>query len=337
MTATESVPAQPEIRGLTATQRVDGVYSLVNPQLALAKNGNSYLKCLLRDATGEVAARLWNCRDSVFQPIANAAFVRVCGRTEPYNNAIQVIIESIEPAEPSPDELSRLVPTTKFDVDAMLDEVKAILRSMSHPGMRALAETFLGDESLMRRFSRAPAAASLHHAFLGGLLEHTLQLLKLADRMLPLYPELNRDITLMGLFLHDLGKTVELDWERGFNYTTRGNLIGHVVDGMFLLRSKFGALKASDPSALSATVLTVLEHIVASHHGQLEFGAAKLPSTPEAVFVAMLDNLDAKTFMAITNARRDDWDGDAQSAFSDKVWALETRIYRPDPLRPDNA
>lgn len=334
MSATDSATAQPEVRSLSATQRVDGVYSLVNPQLALAKNGNSYLKCLLRDATGEIAARLWNCRESVYQQIANSAFVRVSGRTEPYNNAVQLIVEAIEPAEPSPEELTRLVPSTRFDVDEMFAETVALLRSMSHPGMRALAEVFVSDEGLMRRFCRAPAAASLHHAFLGGLLEHTLQLLRLADRMLPLYPELNRDIVLMGLFLHDLGKTVELDWERGFNYTTRGNLIGHVVDGLFLLRSKFGTLKASDPTALSATVLTVLEHIVASHHGQLEFGAAKLPATPEAIFVAMLDNLDAKTYMAIANARRDEWDGDAQATFSDKVWALETRIYRPDPLRP---
>ncbi|MFO0828259.1 MAG: HD domain-containing protein [Phycisphaerales bacterium] len=334
MPATDN-SVQPEIRSLAPTQRVDGVYSLINPQLAMAKNGNTYLKCLLRDASGEIAARLWNCRESVHAQIAQAAFVRVVGRTEPYNNSVQLIIEEIQPAEPSADELSRLVPTTKYDIERMFAEVSEILRSLKHPGVQALAEAYLNDETLMRRFRRAPAAVSVHHAFLGGLLEHTLQLLKLADRMLPLYPDLNRDLVLMGLFLHDLGKTSELEWERGFNYTMRGNLLGHVIDGVLMLRAKFALVKATNAASLPLAAQTILEHIVVSHHDQLEFGAAKRPSTPEAVFVAMLDNLDAKTAMSLANARRDSYDGDADPGadFTEKLWALDTRIYRPDPLR----
>ncbi len=334
MPATDPAYAQPNIRSLAATQRVEGVYSIINPQLALAKNGNSYLKCLMRDASGEIAARLWNCREELFQTISQSAFVHVAGRTEPYNNAVQLIIEQIEPAEPSPEELARLVPTTKFDIDSMFEEVAAILGSFQHAGMRSLAEMYLADESLMRRFRRAPAAVSLHHAFLGGLLEHTLQLMKLADRMLPLYPDLNRDLVLMGLFLHDLGKTSELEWERGFNYTMRGNLLGHVIDGVLMLRAKFAMVKNAAGTSLPLSAQTVLEHIVVSHHDQLEFGAAKRPSTPEAIFVAMLDNLDAKTAMALANARRDAYEGagDPGADFTDKLWALDTRLYRPDPL-----
>ncbi len=327
-----------DIKTLGDRMVVDGVYSLINPQLGTTRQGKPFLKCILRDASGEMPGRMWSCDEPLFARLSNAAFVRVRGRTEMYNTSIQLMIDGIDPVEPSPDELARLVPTTKFDIDEMFAELGGLLRTMSHPGMLALAEAFLNDESRMRRFRRAPAAASVHHAFIGGLLEHTLQLLKLAERMLPLYPELNRDLVLMGLFLHDLGKTVELEWERGFNYTFRGNLIGHVVDGVLLVRAKFGEVRASGAAEIPPRAQTVLEHIVASHHDKLEFGAAKMPSTPEAVFVALLDNLDAKTAMSLAHVRRADYgsEGDLGGEFTDKIWALDgNRLYRPDPLRQD--
>jgi 3'-5' exoribonuclease len=331
-----AVPSPSDIKSLGDRMVVDGVYSFVNPQLGTTRAGKPFLKCILRDATGEMAGRMWSCDEALFATLADAAFVRVRGRTERYNDSVQLMIDSIEPAEPGPEELARLVPTTKFDIDAMFEEIGQLLRSVEHPGMKALAEALLEDENRMRRFRRAPAAASIHHAYIGGLLEHTLQLMKLADRMLPLYPELNRDLVLMGLFLHDLGKTIELDWERGFNYTFRGNLIGHVVDGILLLRAKYGEIRAKQGIELPPRAQTVLEHIVASHHDKPEFGAAKPPSTPEALFVALLDNLDAKTALALAGVRRGDWgsENDPGGEFTEKIWALDgTRMYRPDPLR----
>lgn len=323
-----------DLRSLGDKTYVEGVYGIVNPQLAATRQGKPFLKCLLRDASGEMPGRMWSCDDATFARIATAAFVRVRGTTQSYNDSVQMILEAVEPIDPSPAELGRLVPTSKRDLDEMFADVAAILRSTQHPGIRALVEAYLGDEKLMLRFRRAPAAVSVHHAYIGGLLEHTLQLMRLADVMLPLYPELNRDLVITGLFLHDLGKTVELEWERGFNYTFRGNLVGHVVDGALLLRAKFASIRAAGGESLPSAAQTVIEHIVVSHHGQPEFGAAKLPSTPEAIFVAMLDNLDARTTMALAHARRDDWGqpNDQGGEFSEKVWALDTRIYRPDPL-----
>lgn len=323
-----------DLKSLGDKTYVEGVYSLVNPQLAATRQGKPFLKCLLRDASGEIPGRMWSCDEVTFARFAQAAFVRVRGTTQSYNDSIQMIIEGVEPTEPSPDELAQLVPMTSHDIDAMFGEVATILRSLHHPGVKALVEAYLGDEKLMLRFRRAPAAVSVHHAFIGGLLEHTLQLLRLAEAMLPHYPGLNRDLVILGLFLHDLGKTSELDWERGFNYTLRGNLVGHVVDGVLMLRAKFGGVRAAGGETLPPAAQTVLEHIVVSHHGQLEFGAAKLPATPEAIFVSMLDNLDAKTAMAIANARREEYGApnDQGGEFTDRVWALDTRIYRPDPL-----
>lgn len=216
----------------------------------------------------------------------------------------------------------------------MFQDLRGILGTLRHPAMKALAETYLADEDLMARFRRCPAAVSVHHAYIGGLLEHTLQLMKLADVGLPLYPALNRDIVLMGLFLHDLGKTFELSWERGFEYTTEGNLIGHVVRGAIVLQFMAAAAAKQSGERLPADALRVLQHIILSHHGEIEHGAVKLPSTPEAVFVAMLDDLDAKTAMAIAHGRGPAPAGeDGGGTFTDKIWALGTRLYRPDPLR----
>jgi 3'-5' exoribonuclease len=306
---------------------VEGVYSIVNPQLAQTRNNKPYLKCMIRDASGEITARGWNFEEAQFDAVAKTGFVFLRGSTQAYQGQIQLVIEQIEAREVSVEEMRALLPSTTKDVDAMYGRVCDLLRSMEHPAMRALAEQYLADERLMSDFRAAPAAMSVHHAWMGGLLEHTHQMMELADRMLPLYPALNRDIVLLSLFIHDLGKTVELEWERGFGYTNEGQLVGHIVRGAVWLQIK--AAHASKVEKLPGETLRVLQHILISHHGLLENGAAKLPATPEAIFVAQLDNLDAKSQAAITAAKREFAGG---GEWTDKVWALETKVYRPDPL-----
>ena len=183
----------------------------------------------------------------------------------------------------------------------------------------------------MDRFCQAPAATTLHHACLGGLLEHTLAVMRLADAVLPLYPQLNRDIVVFGLFIHDLGKCSELSWERGFTYSEDGHLVGHIARGAVWLEEKAAACEQAEPPvAVPTPILRVLQHIILSHHGLPEFGALKVPATPEAVAVAMIDNLDAKLNMSLAATRGDDVPEGAE-AFTEKVWALGTRMYRPDP------
>jgi 3'-5' exoribonuclease len=306
---------------------VEGVYSIVNPQLAQTRNNKPYLKCMIRDASGEITARAWNFEEAQFDAVAKTGFVFLRGSTQAYQGQTQLVIEQIEAREVSVEEMRALLPSTTKDIDAMFGRVCELLRSMEHPAMRALAEQYLADERLMSDFRAAPAAMSVHHAWMGGLLEHTHQMMELADRMLPLYPALNRDIVLLSLFIHDLGKTDELEWERGFGYTNEGQLVGHIVRGAVWLQIK--AAHASKVEKLPGETLRVLQHILISHHGLLENGAAKLPATPEAIFVAQLDNLDAKSQAAITAAKREYAGG---GEWTDKVWALETKVYRPDPL-----
>lgn len=324
-----------KLKTLTPNTFVDGVYSLMNPQVGATRGGKPFLKCLLRDASGEVAARQWTFDESTFEDLARTGFVWVAGHSQLYNGQVQLILEQIKSVEVSAEDIAALLPTTTKDINQMFGELSGIMRSLSHPAMLALAETYLGDEDMMAKFRMAPAAMNLHHAWIGGLLEHTLQLLKLAQAMLPLYPQLNRDIVLMGLFLHDLGKTTELTWEKGFDYTTDGNLIGHIVRGAIWLQVKAAMAGKSSGQKLPADALRVLQHIIISHHGLPEFGAAKVPSTPEAVFISVLDNLDAKTQMALTAARPESPTViNGAALFTDKMWALEnTRLYKPDPLK----
>ena len=309
---------------------VEGVYSLVNPQLGQTRTNKPFLKCVIRDASGEITARAWSFEEAQFEQIAGAGFVFLRGSTQAYQGQLQLIIEQIEPREVTAEEMLALLPSTSKDIGAMFGRVCELLRSMEHPAMRALAEQYLADERLMEDFRQAPAAMSVHHGWIGGLLEHTNQLMELADRMVPLYPGLNRDLVLFSLFIHDLGKTVELSWDQGFQYTNEGQLIGHIVRGAVWLQVKAAQAARTGPDAkLPGETLRILQHILISHHGVPEHGAAKVPATPEAVFVAMLDNLDAKAQAALSAAKREFAGG---GEWTDRVFALDTKLYRPDPL-----
>ena len=326
------------IRELHPNQLIEGLFAVQNAQLGLTRQGKPYLKCLIADKTGRLPARMWNATEELVAALPTDGFVHVEGQTQPYQGQLQVIVNHIEKATPAQEDLVHLMPTTEQDVEQMFADVRQTLQGLSHPVMRALSETYLQDEKLMAAFRQAPAAQSLHHAFLGGLLEHTHHLMQLADAMLPLYPQLNRDIVMLGLFIHDLGKCAELSWREGFSYTDEGQLVGHIARGAIWLEQK--ALlcgKAGHP--VPKDLLMVLEHIILSHHGKPEFGAARLPATPEALFVSLLDNLEAKMHMAIESTRGINLsEAELNGAFTDKLWALDNaRFYRPDPLADDGA
>lgn len=324
------------IRDLGANQYVDGVYAIQNCQLGQTKTGKPYIKCLISDKTGRTPGRMWNTTEELFRQLPTDGFVFIAGQTQPYQGEMQIIMEKVEPHAPTAQELGELLPTTAFDVDKMFAEVLQVLGSLEHPALQALAGTYLADGELMNRFCQAPAAMTLHHAYLGGLLEHTLQLLRLAEASLPHYPSLNRDIVLFGLFIHDLGKCEELLWSQGFAYSDDGNLVGHIARGNLMLERMAQACQDNPehPVKIPMPILRVLHHIIISHHGELEHGAAKIPATPEAIFIANLDNLDAKMNMAISATRPNTAAGQDKSLgghFTEKIWALGTKLYRPDP------
>ncbi len=323
-----------KVSEMTGQGFVHGVYSLVNPQIGTTRNGEPFLKCLLRDATGEAIGRLWRFDPATMPDITSTVFVRIEGSQETYQDKLQIKIGEIWSHEPSSEELTELLPSTRKNIDEMFAEVTALILTLEHPAAKALGAAYLDDSKLMEDFRVAPAAMQIHHAWIGGLLEHTLQLMKLADGMLPNYPRLNRDIILISLFIHDMGKVEELRWDRGFEYTREGNLIGHIARGAMWLEDKAKVAEDNLGEPLPDGFITVLQHIVLSHHGQLEHGAAKLPSTPEAIFVSQLDNLDAHTQTALDNARPFVTTAIGEEAFTERLWSLNTKLYRRDPLKP---
>lgn len=326
------------IDSLAAAQHIAGVYAVQNVQLGTTKAGKPFLKMLIADKTGRTPGRMWSTTEEQFRSLPTDGFVYLEGQTQPYQGEMQIIVNQIREHVPTERELMELLPATENDVDEMFGDVLRLLQSIQHPALKCLVDRYLEDGDLMQRFCQAPAAQTLHHAYLGGLLEHTLSLMTLADKMVEHYPHLSRDIVLMGLFLHDLGKCHELTWMEGFGYSMDGQLVGHIGRGVVLLAEK--CKQCEDPELGDAAVAVptelrlVLEHIILSHHGVPEFGALKLPATPEAVFVSNLDNLDAKMNMVLDAAGRDkQGKADLGGAFTEKVWALGTRVYRPDPSR----
>ena len=324
---------------LQAAQHIQGVYAVQNLQLGMTKNGKPFLKMLIADKTGRTPGRMWSATEELFESLPTDGFVYLEGQTQPYQGEMQIIVNRIETHQPTEKELMELLPATKHDVDEMFGQVLRLLQSIENPALKCLVDRYLEDGELMQAFCQAPAAQTLHHAYLGGLLEHTLSLMTLADQIVGHYEYLSRDIVLMGLFLHDLGKCSELSWLEGFGYTTDGQLVGHIGRGVVMLNEKCKACEDEELGEAAvkvpAALRQVLEHIILSHHGVPEFGALKLPATPEAIFISNLDNLDAKMNMALDAADRAKLDrgGELGGDFTEKVWALGTRIYRPDPSR----
>lgn len=316
-------------------ERVSGVFSISNAQMGQTRAGKPYLRCIIGDKTGEMPARMWSIEEAMFRRMPTEGFVGIEGETQAYQGELQLIIHTLDVVEPTAEMLRDLLPCSSRPPEEMFAELTKLLDTLEHPAMKALAQTYLTDKFLMDAFKQCPAAKSMHHAYLGGLLEHTLNLLNLADRVCPLYPKLNRDLVVMGLFLHDLGKTRELSYDKVFTYTDRGELIGHIVEGAIMLHDKAQLMMRESGQRLPPGALTVLQHIILSHHTQPEFGAAKIPATPEAIFVAMLDNLDAKTTIAMGAARPErSAEFNMGGNFTEKQWALDNvKLFRPDVLK----
>jgi 3'-5' exoribonuclease len=205
----------------------------------------------------------------------------------------------------------------------MFEEVKKILGGIKNRQLKALVGEFLADAKLMENFCTAPAAAALHHSYIGGLLEHTHNMLRVAVAILPLYPEVQGDLVLAAILMHDIGKTEELAYDMAFSYTDSGQLIGHIAKSYLLLNQKAEVLAAKG-TKIDETILDALGHIVLSHHGKYEFGSPKLPATPEAFMVNYIDDLDAKINQV--TAAIDNEPGDSNWTGYRKP--LETRLYR---------
>jgi len=311
------------VKEIDAGQSIDEVFMVRDPILRSTTKGDFYIAMYLSDKTGEINGRMWQANEEVYASLPNPGFVHIQGRSELYRNNLQVIVNNIAALDSERVNLNDYLASTERDVDEMFDEVREILHNIQNEQLMGLAVEYLADEELMEKFCRAPGGMKLHHNYLGGLLEHTHDMLCAAQSLLSLYPQVQPDLVLAGIFIHDMGKVDELSYDMGFSYTDSGQLIGHISKSLLMLHSKADALKAKG-QAIDDNVLDALGHIILSHHGQYEFGSPKLPATLEAFMVNYIDNLDAKMNQvnsAIEQERGEsNWTGWQQS--------LATRLYR---------
>lgn len=314
---------------LTAAMRIEQVFMISQPQLRSTSRGDYYIAAFLSDKTGKINGRMWQASEAIFQSLPQEGFVWVKGRTEMYQDALQLVVDAIRPVENAEVDVAEFMPATTRDIDQMIGRLSEILAQIKNPHLRRLVKSFLEDEALMELFVSAPAAKLLHHAYIGGLLEHTLSVMELAVRILPHYPRLDGDLVLTAAFLHDIGKTTELRFEVAFDYTDEGHLIGHLVKGALLVQEKVRLLNAAPGAEPFPELLAQhLQHIIVSHHGLREFGCPVLPSSPEAYAVHHLDNLDSKIALTFNEI---DKDNNPNTRWTTFVKALEAPVLKVRP------
>jgi 3'-5' exoribonuclease len=264
-------------------------FVLSSLQVRDKKQGGQYLALIVSDRTGSLEARMW---DDVADPIANCSegcYVKVQGDISKYQGKFQITLKKMRLAADSEIDPKDFQAATKFDVEEMWAELRGYVNAFKDQDLRRLVFAFLDDEQIGAAYKSAPAAKRLHHAWLGGLLEHVLTLVRVCLATVPFYPEVDADLLVTGAILHDIGKVRELEWKSSFSYSLEGQMIGHISIAQGMLREKVREI-APFPEKLRVLV----EHMILSHHGKYEFGSPKLPMTPEAILLSALDDLEAK-------------------------------------------
>ena len=308
---------------IQAGQQINDIFMVTQPVLRNTTRGDLYIAMFLSDKTGKVNARMWQATEEIYNSIPKEGFIQIRGKSELYQGAMQFVVNNLGVVEPDKVSLGDYMPRTEKDIPAMFAEVKEIVAKIKNDSLRALIDSFIQDADLMKQFCTAPAAVQMHHNYLGGLLEHTHTILKAAVAILPLYPKLQSDLVIAGIFLHDIAKTKELSYKMGFSYTDSGQLVGHLVQGVVMIEERAGVL-AADGRAVDPDILASLEHIILAHHGQFDFGSPKLPATAEAFMISRLDDLDAKMAQVVTMIETEPGESD-WTAWKNP---LQTRLYR---------
>ncbi|MBE0502845.1 MAG: HD domain-containing protein [Desulfuromonadales bacterium] len=293
---------------------IESPFLVRDKTLAMAKNGKPYMTVKLIDRSGEIEGRIWDRVDEFDAVFDRDDFIVVHGKASTYLNKKQLIISQLRKISEEEIELADFLPVSPRDSDEMCNELKTLVASLRDPSLRVLAESFFNDAGLLRAFASAPAAKSMHHAYIGGLLEHSLAIAALVDLMAPRYPTLNRDLMILGALLHDIGKIGELSYVRSFDYTDEGKLIGHIVMGVEMIDERIRTL----PDFPRGTAMLV-KHLILSHHGQYDYGSPKRPKTLEAIVLNFLDDLDSKINGVSAHIDRE--------AESTSDWTSHHRLY----------
>lgn len=268
---------------------VHAVFLVKDKILAMAKNGKPYMNLRFMDKSGEIEGKVWDNTDVLDKQFNKDDFVQIRGKASVYMNKMQVVVAEIAKIPEEQVNLADFLPESPRNNAEMRQELRDTVAALANPHLRGLMEAFLADEPFMDMYCMAPAAKGMHHVYLGGLLEHSLALVKLVKTIVPLYGGINEDLLIVGALLHDVGKVYEMSYERAIDYTDIGKLLGHITIGVELVEDKIRLVEGF-PRELGI----LLKHMLLSHHGQYEYGSPKRPKTIEATILNYLDDMDSK-------------------------------------------
>jgi 3'-5' exoribonuclease len=268
---------------------VTSTFVVVAKQIKPKKTGEPYLALTLGDRTGQVEAKMWDNVEEVLEAFEQDDFLKVKGLINKYKQRFQLTIHKLRKLGDSEIEFAEYLPKTTKDIDDLWRTLSDFVSRFQNQHLKTLVQAFMADPEIAAAYRNAPAAKTLHHAYIGGLLDHVVSLFRSCDLISRNYPQINRDLLLTGAFLHDIGKIHELTYNRSFSYTTKGQLLGHMIIELEMLQAKLIQVPGF-PEELK----TLVEHLIISHHGQYDFGSPKLPMFPEALMLHYLDDLDSK-------------------------------------------
>ena len=318
----------PLVSDISTEQNITTFFLVCEKEIRNTREGKPYLRLELGDRSGTIEARMWDQFETAAKGINRDDFVKVQARVEIYKNRPQLSVMQVRLAKPEEIDLADFLPQTKADVAKMYAELLEYAESITNPWLKKLVAGILNDPAMAARYKRAPAAKVMHHAYIGGLLEHVVSLCGLAKQAAAHYPELDLDLLLTAAMLHDVGKLDELCYERAIGYTVEGQLLGHIVMEIETVSKAMNAVEGFPPN-----LKTVVQHLLISHHGEYEFGSPKLPMIREALVFHYLDDLDSK--LAAARAALDVDTGDPEwSAYSG---ALGRKFLRLEEFLKDFA
>jgi len=277
------------VKDLKTGDRVNEAFLAAEKNLAYSQKGSPYLNLRLRDRTGDVDGKIWENALAWDKAFKKGDLIRVQARALSFKNAIQLSISELRKVEDGEVELSDYFPVARGDLDQMFAGILAYVEQVKTHCLTALLHAFFEDEKIAALFRRAPAAKGFHHIYIGGLLEHTLSVVRLLDLAAGHYPGVNRDLLIAGGILHDIGKIYEFSYDRIVEYSDPGRLVGHIVMGVEMVDAKIATIPD-----FPEQIAMELRHLILSHHGVLEYGSPKRPKTLEALIVHHMDDLDAK-------------------------------------------
>jgi 3'-5' exoribonuclease len=304
---------------------IEEVFLLADKQLRANRNANLYLLTQLRDRTGTVSGLMWNVTEETCADFDAGDFVHVRGKVQVFQGGLQAIltrVDRIDSAGLNSEDFEFQPPQ---DVNSLFERMKEILLAIKNVPVRTLMESFLLDEAIVQKLLRTGAGVKAHHAYPGGLVEHICNMLEVSDRIRDLYATVDFDLVQAGIFLHDLGKVREMDFENAFVYTDEGQLLGHMSIAVEMVTEKITQVELMMNESFPRELELRIKHMILSHHGSYAHGSPRLPMTPEAAVLHQIDNLDAKVYEFVHTIEDDP---NSESHWTPYLPRIERKLYK---------